>query len=616
MSSKDNRLRIKLLAQAPAARQAAWWGLLWAATFPLVFRQVSVSDAWWHIALGKWLLTRKSWPDLSQFYFTPANETMLASELRWQWLGDILLFSVYAVSGALGLQLLVMACFLAAVFFLRRLWLEADLSPWLILLFVATAVATYQLQLPRNSLFSLALYPAMIWLCLRENGPPRGQEYAAVSGVLTVWSFLHGSCLLGWITAGLILGTRSLQPSPGRLRGAALALLWTAGMFTIISAGRSDAVFLATAPLHKASSIPGLPSTTDSAPGLPIEGSSVGYDSLRKWLNSLIWKREPGIPWSNDYWSPLDLLPGMRPVEAALALCAAAALVLALNRNVPAGLLLAWLCTVPLGLGYVRMFGYTALASVAVMLVSLRACTPARGALATAAGWALVAGWTTFAWFMFFSGGMERFIPEGQHVSRAGKTPLYDSATAAWVLEHFPRDKAFSTIESGSYCLLAWDFRKPVFLDGFFAPHPPEVWSAYHAAARGDLDALVRRFDVTLAVIPHTSTGWFERFLDAPDWTAVAAGQGLAVFAHKTAEGNVTAPGLLARAEDLAASSSFYRYAALRNLFKIIATAAESGPIGAEAWTGQEGFNDLHDLARKSLPRTAAEPPTWPSLSP
>jgi hypothetical protein len=278
--------------------------------------------------------------------------------------------------------------------------------------------------------------------------------------------------------------------------------------------------------------------------------------------------------------------------------------------------MLAWLCTVPLGLGYVRMFGYMALASVAVLLVGIRPCSPAPSALTKATGWVLVAGWTLFAWFLFLSGGMERFIPEGQHVSRAGKTPIYDSATAAWVLEHFPHDKTFTTIESGSYCLLAWDFKKPVFLDGFFAPHTPEVWDTYHAATRGDLDALVKRFGVTLAVIPHTSSGWFDRFLKAPDWHAVAAGQGLAVFAHKTAKGNVKAPTILARSEDLAATSNFYRYAALRNLFKIIAKAPDSGPIGAGAWTRQEGFNDLHDLARKALPRTPAAPPSQPFLSP
>jgi hypothetical protein len=615
MSSKDNRLRTRLLAQAPAVRHAAWWALLSAATFPLVFRQVSVSDAWWHIALGKWLLTRKSWPDLSRFYFTPANEAVLAGELRWQWLGDILLFSVYALGGALGLQLLVVASFLSALFFLRRLWPAAELSPWLILLFAASALATYQLQLPRNSLFSLALYPAVIWLCLRGSGPPRGHKYAVVSGVLVVWSFLHGSCLLGWATAGLILGARSLQAGPSRWRHAALALLWTAGIFAALSAGRTDAVFLATSPLQQASRIPGLSAINGSADEKLFEGSGAEDLSPRQWLNSLIWKRQPGIPWSNDYWSPLDLLPGMRPVEAAFALCVAAALILALHRNVPAGLVLAWLCTVPLGLGYVRMFGYMALASVAVTLVSLRTCNPARSALATAAGWTLVAGWTAFAWFLFFSGGMERFIPEGQHVSRAGKTPLYDSATAAWVLEHFPHEKTFTTIESGSYCLLAWDFRKPVFLDGFFAPHTPEVWGAYHAAMRGNLEGLVKRFGVTLAVIPHTSTGWFDRFLEAPDWDAVAVGQGFAVFKHETAQGNIKAPGLLAHSEDLAATSAFYRYAALRNLFKIIATA-DSGPISAEAWTDQEAFDGLHDLARKALPRAAAAPTTRSSLNP
>jgi len=64
--------------------------------FPLVYRQVTVSDAWWHAALGKWMVEQRSLPDLSQFYFSPIDSTGLSSELRWQWLGDILLYLGHA----------------------------------------------------------------------------------------------------------------------------------------------------------------------------------------------------------------------------------------------------------------------------------------------------------------------------------------------------------------------------------------------------------------------------------------------------------------------------------------------------------------------------------------
>ena len=56
-------------------------------------------------------------------------------------------------------------------------------------------------------------------------------------------------------------------------------------------------------------------------------------------------------------------------------------------------------------------------------------------------------------------------------VSKVGKVPIYDDATADWVKNQFRDAKVFTTIESGSYCVLRWNFEKPVFLDGFFAPH-------------------------------------------------------------------------------------------------------------------------------------------------
>ena len=50
-------------------KKAVWWLALLVCVFPIAFRQVTVSDAWWHVALGKWLIEKRCLPDLSQFYF-------------------------------------------------------------------------------------------------------------------------------------------------------------------------------------------------------------------------------------------------------------------------------------------------------------------------------------------------------------------------------------------------------------------------------------------------------------------------------------------------------------------------------------------------------------------
>jgi len=66
------------------------------------------------------------------------------------------------------------------------------------------------------------------------------------------------------------------------------------------------------------------------------------------------------------------MLPGMSPIETAYALAGAALMCVACFRNVPVGLLMAWVGALFLRLGYVRMFGYTAVASAAVILMATR----------------------------------------------------------------------------------------------------------------------------------------------------------------------------------------------------------------------------------------------------
>lgn len=378
----------------------------------------------------------------------------------------------------------------------------------------------------------------------------------------------------------------------------------------VISAGRRDAMHFLGLPFrHVATTASERVESTLSTPQPASKPTADGAKkspappkSLKEWLNSSIWKRDPTVPWSNDYWSPFDMLPGMRPIEAAYALAALAAAAALVFRNVPAGLLLAWIGALFLGLGYVRMFGYTALASAAVLIVATRHL-PRRPAL-QALGWLLLAVWTGTAWWMVSKGKIDAFIPDGQHVSRSGQVPIYDDTTADWVKREFPDTPVFTTIETGSYCVLRWGFEKQVFLDGFFAPHPPEVWDAYHAAMRqGDLRPLEEKFGIRLAIIPTTSAKWVDRFLRARDWTPIALGNGTVVFAHRSIELSDKSPALLASAPTLQKTTHFYREAALRSLFKIITASASDKGFRSEQWTTQPAFEPLRKMASWVFPK-------------
>jgi hypothetical protein len=274
-------------------------------------------------------------------------------------------------------------------------------------------------------------------------------------------------------------------------------------------------------------------------------------------------------------------------------------------RNVPSGLLLAWLGAVFLGLGYVRMFGYTSLASGAVIVVALRECEWAGKRWVRFIGWVLAGAWLVFAWWIFITGKVDAFIPEGQHVSRVGKVAIYDDDTADWVKREFPNERVFTTIETGSYCLLRWNFEKPVFLDGFFAPHRPEVWNAYHAALRNrDLKPLEQEFNIRLAIVPTTSPHWVERFRRAKDWNAIAVGPGSVVFAHELLSLHGRSPQIFLSAKEMRKTSFYFREAALKAFFQIATSESKNGTgFLPQAWTSQPAFQDLRSLAAEVFPR-------------
>ena len=598
-------------------KKAAWWLALIACVFPLAFRQVSVSDAWWHVALGKWLVEERSMPDLSRFYFSPWDARSLGSELRWEWLGDMALYFCHMLLGSFGLQILVVACVLLASFFLIKSGgdrVGGWVGGWTLLLLAAVCLGTYQLQLPRNSLFSLALYPVVLWLGCRRTGAPGIREYIPIGIILLLWSCLHGSCVLGWLPGAALFGARSFSafrvegrwsPRDGIQSLAVFTVSFGIFLFAMV-AGRDGALHFLTLPArHVASAV-----ESQTAP-IPFEnqtstasGTAEKSKNLKDWLNASIWKQDASVPWSNDYWSPLDMLPGMRPIEAAYALAVAAAISALAFRNVPPGLLLAWLGAVFLGLGYVRMFGYTALASGAVIFVAFKGCTCAAKRWVGVVGWLLASVWLVFAWWLFSVGKVDAFIPEGQHVSRVGKVAIYDDATADWVKAEFPSERVFTTIESGSYCLLRWNFEKQVFLDGFFAPHTREVWNGYNKALRnGNPEVLHTQFGIKVAIVPTTSPQWVDLFLNSPDWNASAVGPGSAVFVHRSIPLTGRNPGIFFTASQLRETSFYFRSSTMRTLFQIVSSAKpERGAFRSEQWTAHPSFNGLRDLAKEVFP--------------
>jgi len=104
-------------SKTPTAWSAAWF---WerACTFPAMLGVFLVGrvfyearafqvdpDLWWHIRIGRDILSTRHWPTVDPYSFTVAGNPWIA----YEWLGDVVIGSVARVGGLLGLDVLLFA---------------------------------------------------------------------------------------------------------------------------------------------------------------------------------------------------------------------------------------------------------------------------------------------------------------------------------------------------------------------------------------------------------------------------------------------------------------------------------------------------------------------------
>lgn len=508
-------------------------------------------------------------PDFSAFYFTPTFARV--PDLRWSALGDIVFHLTNALAGSVGLQTLSFICLLAGIVFLRRLW-AGPLNGWAVALLAAVAMGTYQLQLPRNAVFSLPLTALVFWLFARFRETRRGSYAWLLPVVVGIWSLLHASCLLGMALVVVLMGVDALEGRRDLWRRLRLTLLVTGATLAVVTIGNPAAVRMLRRPISVLTQ-----AVAQSEEATPREARvsrkvatprAVPPSNVKDWLNQLIWPTTPGQVRSADFSSPLDRL-SYRPVAVAFGLMFLA-VVWALWAQRPAlPFVAAFLATAILGLSYFRMTGYAAIGSAALILTS----GPLRGRVAEALGkssWigaALTLLFAATVWGASFSGSLPGLIGNSRHVLGFGKVATFDDRATDWLFTKYPSRRVFTTIVTGSYALHRWEFKKPVFIDGFFAPHTSAVWRDYvRARQEPERDLLREKYAIDFALVEHTREDWNNVFLSRPDWQPVAIGAGCTVYGHRSVVGEGS-PGLLVSAREAAELPPSFRSALARNYY-------------------------------------------------
>ncbi|MBX9742959.1 MAG: DUF2339 domain-containing protein [Chthoniobacterales bacterium] len=509
------------------------------------------SDVWWHIAWGNAMLQQHTlFPAADYFYFTPTSNAYL-HDLPNAFLGNIGLALLYRWGGTMALQLLVLACLFvggAAVILIplgltKGISQEKNIALVALLLFFGFCLGTSQLHIVRNSIISLAFFPASLalynWHCRRGGWWP----LFVYPFLFLPWSWIHPSYVLGILSLAILygglLGEQLWQPSASRhssklstsLLCVTLALLlsvfitsWTyspqvKGLYTTLSAHVKEAL-----------------QADKKENSFSSPNSSLNNSSPLLALTKPIWGNN-ALPLSGDF-TPTWQVIHHPAAESSLLLCCIAFLLLICTR-VPNrfGMTALLLLTTYFGFCYLRGTGYATIAATFVIASALSNLATMRSQSSFlfnkkifVINLLLALGALLGVIKLVVSEKNESFFMEKGRVFGFGKIATFDDAAYLFVKTHFPEVPCFTTMVTGSYASFLWKNDKKVFIDSFFAPHPSTLWSDYKTAVSTHNSSLLDHYGVQVAIVENSNLSCQALFLTSQDWRPVAISLGATVY--------------------------------------------------------------------------------------
>ncbi len=167
--------------------------------------ELSDSDAWWHLATGRYIVTRHRLPVPDPFAYTtatagaayPGEDGTRRFNLTHEWLAQAVWYLVYAAGGAAGV-VLWKALLLAALCGLVGLVTNWRTGSWLWGVAAACGTASLAIEFAhdRPSILSYVFTAACI--AIFEDR----KRLWLVPPLLLVWANCHGGFFLGWVVCG------------------------------------------------------------------------------------------------------------------------------------------------------------------------------------------------------------------------------------------------------------------------------------------------------------------------------------------------------------------------------------------------------------------------------
>jgi hypothetical protein len=182
-------------------------------------------DTYWHIAIGRWILTNQAIPHQGIFSGTMSDAPWVAHE----WLAEVLLAFLFDHFGWIGVAAATACCAAAALALLLRALLHV-LAPVHALI---AAVLAYFLTLPhilaRPDIFALPIL--VLWVAALAAARAKNRAPSAwLALLMMLWANLHGGYIFGLGLAALFAGEAILAAPDwqGRLNAARVWALFAA----------------------------------------------------------------------------------------------------------------------------------------------------------------------------------------------------------------------------------------------------------------------------------------------------------------------------------------------------------------------------------------------------
>lgn len=210
----DQRRTMNAKAEPLHLRAALPWAAFLAMLVLALFHPgvLNDGDTFWHLATGKWILSRNAVPDVDPFSYSRGGAPWVCHE----WLSDLLLAMAFRIAGWSGMVLLAAIAAATALFLFTR-YMDRWFPPiGVLLLGVAALALTAPSLLVRPHILALPVLVAWMIGMLDARTAARSPAWRLLP-LITVWSNLHGSYILGLAVAG-VFALEALLASPSEWR--------------------------------------------------------------------------------------------------------------------------------------------------------------------------------------------------------------------------------------------------------------------------------------------------------------------------------------------------------------------------------------------------------------